>query len=410
MFDQQGNPINNDGTLKDTTSAPIIDRTGKKGDVEPLVSPITQGDQQNGLYREYHENGKLALIGYFKDGKKEGLFEWYEENGMPIERGEYKNGKLHGRFAKYYQDGSIMMQATYKDGKLDGEFEFHDDFSDTYAVYKNGKKVKSKTSNSDVRFRKGSELDQVNERFNRELQQQIEGTLPKGHIYKMGMPSKILLSAGVPNMPIEMSSTNLAEHSKKTRHPFELKDVEGLVEALQRPIAIFSYGDKSKAQNIIVEIQKEGRNFLIGIHFNQNRNGIEVSSIRGIFPKDSAEWLNWISQGKLLYVNKEKIQTLIDQQRKNLADVEYLDLDSVAKVVKDFENKEVRFRKKEFNRAVLSEQVRRSLEEQHYDRYVREQTKKLLGYDNKSKDVNLWLSYRLIRLSNVRKRGWQSII
>ena len=51
---------------------------------------------------------------------------------------------------------------------------------------------------------------------------------------------------------------------------------------------------------IIVEIQKDGRIFLVGIHFNQNRDGIEVSSIRGIFPKDNAEWLNWINQGKLL--------------------------------------------------------------------------------------------------------------
>lgn len=89
---------------------------------------------------------------------------------------------------------------------------------------------------------------------------------------------------------------------------------------------------------IIVEIQKDGRIFLVGIHFNQNRDGIEVSSIRGIFPKDNAEWLNWINQGKLLYVDKAKIQALIDKQRKNLAEVEYLDLDSFAKVVQNFEN------------------------------------------------------------------------
>ncbi|MEE1226354.1 MAG: hypothetical protein UHM08_04535 [Bacteroidales bacterium] len=37
-------------------------------------------------------------------------------------------------------------------------------------------------------------------------------------------------------------------------------------------------------------------------------------------------------------LNKEKIQTLIDKQRTNLADVEYLDLDSVAKILQNFEN------------------------------------------------------------------------
>lgn len=53
------------------------------------------------------------------------------------------------------------------------------------------------------------------------------------------------------------------------------------------------------------------------------------------FPKN-AEWLNWINQGKLLYVDKQKIQTLIDQQRRILAEVEYIDLDSAAKIIKRF--------------------------------------------------------------------------
>jgi hypothetical protein len=65
---------------------------------------------------------------------------------------------------------------------------------------------------------------------------------------------------------------------------------------------------------------------------------MEVLSIRGLFPKHNAEWLNWVGQGKAQYLNKEKIQVLIDKQRINLAEVEYLDLDSVAKVMDNFEN------------------------------------------------------------------------
>ncbi len=181
-------------------------------------------------------------------------------------------------------------------------------------------------------------IEAVNEQFNAELQQQIDGTLPKGHIYKLGMPSEVLLSTGFPNMPIEMSSTNLAEHAKKTRHPFDIGDIKGLVNALQDPIAVFAYGNKEKSQNVIVEMQKNGRNFLVGVHFNQTRNGVEVSSIRGIFPKDNAEWLNWIAQDKALYIDKERVQDLINQQRKNLADVEYLDLNSIANIIQNFEN------------------------------------------------------------------------
>ena len=48
--------------------------------------------------------------------------------------------------------------------------------------------------------------------------------------------------------------------------------------------------------------------------------------------------LSWIQNGKALYLDKEKIQKLIDQQRTNLADVTYLDLDSVSNVVENLKN------------------------------------------------------------------------
>ena len=108
--------------------------------------------------------------------------------------------------------------------------------------------------------------------------------------------------------------------------------------ALQHPIAVFAYGDKSKAQNVIVEIERDGKNFLVGLQFNSYYRGVRVNDIRGLFNKDTAEWLNWVSQGKLLWVDKKKIQGLIDKQRINLAEVEYLDLNSVAKVIKNFRN------------------------------------------------------------------------
>jgi len=59
---------------------------------------------------------------------------------------------------------------------------------------------------------------------------------------------------------------------------------------------------------------------------------------RGKFPRDNADWLNWIQQGKMLYVNKEKVQNLITEQRTNLAEVSHLDLNFITKVVKNFEN------------------------------------------------------------------------
>ena len=187
-----------------------------------------------------------------------------------------------------------------------------------------------------IRFRRGQELQEVNERFNEELQAQIDGTLPKGHVYSLGMPSEILRSAGIPNLPIELTASRVSLKSGQEKHPFPIKILSNLPQMLQKPIAVFHYGDK--AMNVIVEIEYEGRDLLVGLVLNQDRNGIEIHSVRGLFPKDTAKWLNWITQGKAIYLNKEIIQTKITQQRTNLADVDHLNLDDLAKVIKEFEN------------------------------------------------------------------------
>ena len=184
------------------------------------------------------------------------------------------------------------------------------------------------------------EVEEVNERFNEELEQQIEGKLPDGHIYEMGHPGNVLLSTGVPDLPIQMNAKRLQAKATSYGHDFDLSEVKDLVKALQHPLAVFAYGNKSKAQNIIVPLQNDGKNFIVGLSLNPVVGGrkLEINSIRNVFPKHNSEWLNWISQGKALYLDKEKIQTLINQQRTILADVDYLNLDSVTKVVENFEN------------------------------------------------------------------------
>lgn len=78
--------------------------------------------------------------------------------------------------------------------------------------------------------------------------------------------------------------------------------------------------------------------FLVAVSFNYLKEGMEILDIRSVFPKTTAKWLNWITQGKADYLNKEKIQTLIIQQRTNLAEVDYLDLNSLANLIENFEN------------------------------------------------------------------------
>lgn len=187
-------------------------------------------------------------------------------------------------------------------------------------------------------LRKSKSIAEVNRRFNQQLQRQIDGTLPVGHIYRLGMPSDILLSTGVPNLPIELAATRLTKKSKQDNHPFDIADLANLPQALQNPVAIFRYKDSSDAQNIIVELEHNGKNFLVGLFLDRERRWVQINDIRGLFPKDTYQWLYWIKDGKALYIDKEKTQALIDKRRINLAEVANLDLDSVAKVIQNFDN------------------------------------------------------------------------
>lgn len=165
-------------------------------------------------------------------------------------------------------------------------------------------------------------IEQKKDSFDLELEKFNSGNLPDSHIFNLGKPGEILQNCGFPaEHRIELAASRLRMKANQGNHPFEILDIQGLAGALQKPVAVFEYGDKNKSQNVIVNIEKDGKNFLVGVFFNQIRDGFEVSSIRGLFNRDNMDWMHWIQQGKMIYGNKEKIQVLAEQQRTNLADV-----------------------------------------------------------------------------------------
>ena len=165
-------------------------------------------------------------------------------------------------------------------------------------------------------------IEQKKDSFDLELEKFSNGNLPDSHIFNLGKPGEILQNCGFPaEHRIELAASRLRMKANQGNHPFEILDIQGLAGALQKPVAVFEYGDKNKSQNVIVNIEKDGKNFLVGVFFNQKQRGYEVSDIRGLFNRDNMDWMHWIQQGKMIYGNKEKIQVLAEQQRTNLAEV-----------------------------------------------------------------------------------------
>ncbi len=161
-----------------------------------------------------------------------------------------------------------------------------------------------------------ADIEAVNERFNEELEQQINGTLPKGHIYQLGTPSAILRSAGIPDLPIELSAARLQKKSEQDNHPFDIKNLANLPQALANPIAVFDSRTNENSKVILTELQQEGNNFVVVMRVRQSDNGldVDVNDIRSLYPKDRIGGVvNWINNGLLRYADKQKLTDFITQ-------------------------------------------------------------------------------------------------
>jgi antitoxin component YwqK of YwqJK toxin-antitoxin module len=78
-----------------------------------------QGREQ-GLWREFYEDGKIKSEGNYKDGKREKPWNFYFNNGQVEQTGEYVKGKPSGEWKKYFQDGNLNRDEFYDNGKENG--------------------------------------------------------------------------------------------------------------------------------------------------------------------------------------------------------------------------------------------------------------------------------------------------
>jgi len=189
----------------------------------------------------------------------------------------------------------------------------------------------------------------INNQFNKELQLQIEGTLPKKHIYSLGYPGINLLSAGLPNLPIELSAEKLAKKASlnyRNRHPFDLSDIKDLPKAINNPIAVFNstkFNDNSKI--ILTSLQHNGNNFIVVIKAHVNplirKANVNVNDIKSLYPKDNiADLLNLFRSGNklIVWLDKEKAYDFISTQSTNLIGSGDKAKDSIINIVNNFKN------------------------------------------------------------------------
>ena len=175
-----------------------------------------------------------------------------------IERDRYDAPKSDVEFREY----RCPLEAFEKDkaATVDALLQGVDNLLKTGEFVDETGTFKEVPTDSDTLFRTSEELEETNGRFNGELQRQIDGTLPKGHIYRLGMPGDVLLSAGIPNLPIELVAARLTHKSNQENHPFDLSEVRDLPEAIQNPLAVFRSATHIGSKVILTRLTQGNKN------------------------------------------------------------------------------------------------------------------------------------------------------
>lgn len=311
----------------------VIDKNGEPLALYPVPSSTNTtdegsgNDQQIGLYFETGGNGT-------GDRSRQAYFLNIRDPKYSSTQGDISNTSHDGAILQSQQPGETPSATTYAVAQAD-QIRPATDLNEERS-----------SDNPDTRYRN---IDEVNDQFNAELQQQIEGSLPKGHIYQLGHPSEALQAAGIPNLPIELAASRLETKASKdysSNHPFDLKNIQNLPQAISSPIAVFNSKTQPNSKVIFIELQQDGVNFVAAVKAESKatsgRKIIEVNSIRSVYPKDyTRDIVNWINRGDLLqWTDKEKILNWLGKQQSNSADVAIpiKDISVATNIVNSFEN------------------------------------------------------------------------
>ena len=182
-------------------------------------------------------------------------------------------------------------------------------------------------------------FDEVNERFNKELNNLTEENADKVAL-GLGKPSKVLLAAGVENKPMKLYGNKVIKKMKK--HGFALEELKDLPKAVANPIAVFDNYKKEGNRSILTELRSQGKNIMVAVTLGKNGVDVDFNIVSSVFGKGSTNIVDWISKGYLAYVDKEKALNYLYFSERNISEAtDNPKLSSVAKIVKDFENPSV---------------------------------------------------------------------
>ncbi len=307
--------------------------------------------EYDGVHRRWYKNGQLCMDMNYKDGDIDGIARQWYENGQLLEEENYKNGLLDGTAREWEQNGQLYSEINYKNGEQvqsDPRFSIGSEnrtaatpaqSAATQAVLdmleKAGievEQVSDEEARQELAKQSNAELMAVTEQFNDTLNRYTDENADNIK-FNCGMPSEALLLAGMPNVGIRLNGEVLRKKMKA--HQFAKEDVRNLPLYMQNPIAVFN-GSHDNTFAVLTEMLINGRNTLVAIDIKgaEIQDFVEVSSL---YDKNRTSVINWINDGKLLSVDKEKALRYIDTDAPIAPTGNNKGANSAAKIVQDFD-------------------------------------------------------------------------
>ena len=76
------------------------------------------GDNYTGWGKSMDNDGQIANLVQYKNGKRDGLSFYWHKNGQKLQEGNYKEGKRDGFQTYWFEDGLISSRSIFRDGKI----------------------------------------------------------------------------------------------------------------------------------------------------------------------------------------------------------------------------------------------------------------------------------------------------
>lgn len=80
------------------------------------VKPIFEKSDNKVKATYFHDNGKIAQVGHFFNGKLDGEWKMYNEDGDKIAQGNYALGQKTGKW--FFWNDAILQEVDFKNSKI----------------------------------------------------------------------------------------------------------------------------------------------------------------------------------------------------------------------------------------------------------------------------------------------------